>query len=54
MKYSGIKNKVAIVTGAGEGIGYTISELLLKSGTNVVANDINEERISQVASVIEK
>ena len=54
MKYSGIKNKVAIVTGAGEGIGYAISELLLMAGAHVVINEIDEDRISKVASVLDK
>lgn len=43
MPYSGIQNKTAIVTGAGEGIGYAIAEALLREGANVVLNDINED-----------
>ncbi len=54
MKYSGIKDKVAIVTGAGEGIGYAICELLVKAGANVVLNDINEERANKAAANLDR
>jgi len=41
MSYSGIKNKVAIVTGAGEGIGFAVAQLLAASGAQVVLNDLD-------------
>lgn len=44
MRYSGIQNKTAIVTGAGEGIGYETVKLLLKAGAKVVLNDIDEKK----------
>lgn len=50
MQYSGIKDKVAIVTGAGEGIGHAIAKLLVKAGANVVLNDIDEKRANHAAS----
>ncbi len=53
MQYSGIQNKVAIVTGAGEGIGFTLAKLLLKAGANVVINDINEEKNHAAVSKLE-
>jgi 3-oxoacyl-[acyl-carrier protein] reductase len=52
MKYSGIKDKVAIVTGAGEGIGYTVAELLAKAGAKVVLNDIGIEKLAIAAQKI--
>ncbi|MBM1105200.1 SDR family oxidoreductase [Aurantibacter crassamenti] len=53
MQYSGIKNKVAIITGAGEGIGYAIVELLLKAGANVVLNDVDEEKSKRAATKLD-
>jgi 3-oxoacyl-[acyl-carrier protein] reductase len=54
MQYSGLKNKVAIITGAGEGIGYAIAQLLLKSGANVILNDLDEERANLAASQLDR
>ena len=42
-------NKVAIVTGAGSGIGYTIAEHLAQEGATVVVNDV-DERLAQSAA----
>lgn len=53
MKYSGIKDKTAIVTGAGEGIGYAIVELLVKAGANVVLNDVDENKANTAASELD-
>ena len=53
MKYSGIKDKVAIVTGAGEGIGYAIARSLLKAGANVVLNDFDEEKANKAAAELD-
>ena len=53
MYYSGIKNKAAIVTGAGEGIGFAIAELLLKAGANVVLNDVDEARSRKAAETLD-
>ncbi len=50
MQYSGIKDKVAIVTGAGEGIGYAIAGLLVKAGAKVVLNDIDKNRVNTVVA----
>ncbi|NNE76970.1 MAG: SDR family oxidoreductase [Pricia sp.] len=54
MQYSGIKDKTAIVTGAAEGIGYTIANLLVEAGANVVLNDVDTEKASNAASKINK
>ncbi len=54
MQYSGIHDKVAIITGAGEGIGYAIARLLLQSGARVVLNDISEQRANSAAESLGK
>jgi NAD(P)-dependent dehydrogenase (short-subunit alcohol dehydrogenase family) len=43
-----LENKVAVVTGAGSGIGRAIAELFLKEGAKVVAADIDESRLDQL------
>lgn len=53
MQYSGIKDKVAIVTGAGEGIGYAIVELLVKAGAHVVLNDVDENKANTAAAELD-
>lgn len=45
------ENKVAIVTGAGQGIGYEICRQLLAAGASVVLNDIDE---SLAAGAVQK
>ncbi|TMM59013.1 SDR family oxidoreductase [Maribacter algarum] len=52
MSYKGIKDKVAIVTGAGEGIGYAVAQLLAANGAKVVLNDIDGNKANQTASKI--
>jgi len=38
-----LENKVALVTGAGSGIGLAVAQLYAKEGAKVVVSDINEE-----------
>lgn len=38
-----LNNKVALVTGAGSGIGLAIAKLYAKEGAKVIVSDINEE-----------
>jgi meso-butanediol dehydrogenase / (S,S)-butanediol dehydrogenase / diacetyl reductase len=45
-------DKVAIVTGAGGGIGRGIALCLAEEGADVVINDINQDRIDKVATEI--
>jgi 3-oxoacyl-[acyl-carrier protein] reductase len=44
-------NQVAIITGAGEGIGYEIARQLSLKGAAVILNDINTERAKQAAEI---
>lgn len=41
-----LQNKVAIVTGAGSGMGKAIAALYAQEGARVVVSDINEEGCS--------
>ena len=43
------KDKTAIITGSGGGIGLGIARLFHKEGGNVVVSDINEENVNVVA-----
>ncbi|GIP51809.1 hypothetical protein J42TS3_08440 [Paenibacillus vini] len=49
-----LSNKVAIVTGAGSGMGRAIAELFAKEGAKVVVSDVNEERINKVTASIKE
>jgi len=46
------KDKVAIVTGAGQGIGLEISKYLAKEGANVLLNDIDIQLAEQAVAEI--
>ncbi len=46
------KNKVAIVTGAGQGIGFEICNRLAKVGAHVILNDIDEGLAEHAAKTI--
>ncbi len=39
-----LKDKVAIVTGAAQGIGFSVAEAFLREGARVMIIDLNEER----------
>lgn len=49
-----LENKVAIITGAGSGIGRATALLLAKEGAKIVVSDINEENGKSVVNEIEK
>lgn len=43
-----LKDKVAIVTGAGSGMGKAIAEDYAKEGAKVILADINEDTLNEV------
>lgn len=47
-----LKNKVSIVTGAGQGIGKQIAIILAKEGSKVIINDCNVDLAEKVAKEI--
>src|SRR3990172_1361039 len=49
-----LENKVAIITGAGSGIGRMTALLFAKEGANVVVADVNEKGGMEVVSEIKK
>ncbi|MDU7187808.1 MAG: SDR family NAD(P)-dependent oxidoreductase, partial [Klebsiella sp.] len=48
-----IENKVALVTGAGQGIGRGIALRLAKDGASVMLVDVSPEGIAAVAAEVE-
>jgi NAD(P)-dependent dehydrogenase (short-subunit alcohol dehydrogenase family) len=49
-----LKDKVALITGAGSGIGRESALLFAKEGAAIVAVDINEQAARETASLIDK
>lgn len=49
-----LKNKVSIVTGAGQGIGFGIAKKLAEEGSVVIISDLNEENAKKSHEEIKK
>ncbi len=47
-----VKDRVAIVTGSGQGIGEGIARVLANAGARVVVNDLAQERVDEVVADI--
>ena len=48
------KNKVAVITGAGSGMGRYLAILLAKDGADVVVCDINQETLDETVEMLRK
>jgi glucose 1-dehydrogenase len=48
------ENKVVVITGAGQGIGFTIALSLAKAGAKIVLNDRHKDRINDAIKHIKK
>jgi len=49
-----VSGKVALVTGSGQGIGYTLAKGLAEAGCTVILNDIVEDRLNGAVEKIKK
>jgi 3-oxoacyl-[acyl-carrier protein] reductase len=47
-----MNNRVAIITGGAQGIGYAVAERMLKSGATAVLWDINEEQLAKAKAAL--
>ena len=50
-----LKDKIALITGSGRGIGYTLAKGLGQAGATVILNDIDSDRLNKsIENLIEK
>ncbi len=47
-----LKDKVAIITGGAQGIGYSIASLMAKEGARIVVADVQEESVKKAADTL--
>jgi len=52
--YPSFENKVALVTGAGSGIGFTTAKAFAESGASVVLSDVDEKTINNAVKTLVK
>lgn len=52
--YESLNNKVALITGAGAGIGETLARQLLSAGSKVVLNDLNPDLAEKTAKALDR
>lgn len=50
--HESLREKIVIVTGAGNGIGRAIAERFAEAGSNLVVNDIDKERVDETVAGI--
>jgi 3-oxoacyl-[acyl-carrier protein] reductase len=50
----GLKDKIALVTGASRGLGYATARLLALEGAHVVLNSRDPEKLAKAAAVLQK
>ena len=48
------KQKVAVITGAGSGMGRYLAVLLAKDGADVCVCDVNEETLNETVAMLRK
>src|SRR4051794_7977256 len=49
-----LKDRVAIITGSGRGLGAAVALRLAQDGANIVINDLNEAGAKELSATIEK
>lgn len=49
-----LKDKVAVITGSAQGMGYAIAQAFIEEGAKIVITDINEEAIEKTVAQFQK
>ena len=48
-----LEGKVAVITGAGQGLGRAYALVFAKQGADIVVNDVNEENANNVVKEVQ-